>query len=117
MSDIKINEVLERFSKAINYFIEHEANEHENKFFDNVNELINVKADMYKANETKQGDKKALPIHNVIARYLKEQAKKYNVEQNTIIVTMYYGDLHVMRYDKGAYEIWKIFEIIPSNEL
>ena len=65
MSDIKINEVLERFSKAINYFIEHEANEHENKFFDNVNELINVKADMYKANESNQTAEPVLNICDV----------------------------------------------------
>ena len=47
--------------------------------------------------------------------FFKELATKHNVDINKLVVGMQYGDIHVWRYDPGAYKIWKTLEIISLN--
>lgn len=47
--------------------------------------------------------------------FLDELAAKHNVDVNKLIVGKMGKDLYIWRYDTGAYDVWKLLEIVSLN--
>lgn len=58
---------------------------------------------------------KALHIGGVIASFLSEKAKEHGIDENKLMIDSIYGELRLIRYDKGAYEQWKVIETIKPR--
>lgn len=56
-----------------------------------------------------------LDTGTVIKDFLTLSAKKYGIDQNKLIIDSNYGEIRLMRYDEGAYEKWKVLEIIKTR--
>ena len=54
-------------------------------------------------------------IGAVIASFLSEKAKQYGIEENKLLIDSNYGEIHLIRYDEGAYEKWKYLETIKER--
>jgi hypothetical protein len=51
---MKTEEILHKLSKTINFFIDHKDNKENTPFGYNVNRLINIKAELHKANDAER---------------------------------------------------------------
>jgi len=51
-------------------------------------------------------------LHSIIGSYLEEKSKEHDVDKNKLLIGLQFGDLHIQRFDTGAYQVWKNLEII-----
>lgn len=47
--------------------------------------------------------------------FLDELAVRHKVDVNKLVVGKMGKDLHIWRYDTGAYDVWKVLEIVSLN--
>ena len=56
-----------------------------------------------------------LDIGYIIASFLSEKAKQYQIEKDKLVIVSSYGEIRLMRYDEGAYKTWKHLETINEG--
>jgi hypothetical protein len=48
----------------------------------------------------------------IVRSFLEEMSKKYKCPIDQIMIGIGYNEMHILRYDKGANQVWKQLEII-----
>lgn len=113
---MKTEKTLEKFGEVINYFIEHKANEENSDFYENVNKLINIKAELHQANEADTSYDKC-HIQNVsvsLLNLIQLQADIYTERE----AKAYESAAHREAYENNikANTVEQILLMIKSNE-